>query len=62
MLGKSGQSIKYDDVTLRDRMAYDGLQDIFTDQPKGKVTKSANSGDRFVSCEEQDAFADASHQ
>ena len=62
MLEKSRAGFKYGDVTLRDHMAYDGLHDIFTDQAMGNLTESANSGDRFVSREEQDAFAAASHQ
>ena len=62
MLEKSRAGFKYGDVTLRDHMAYDGLHDIFTDQAMGNLTESANSGERFVSREEQDAFAAASHQ
>ncbi|KXX58449.1 acetyl-CoA C-acetyltransferase [Rhodococcus sp. LB1] len=62
MLEKSRTGFKYGDVTLRDHMAYDGLHDIFTDQAMGNLTESANSGDRFISREEQDAFAAASHQ
>ncbi|MGW0173417.1 acetyl-CoA C-acetyltransferase [Rhodococcus sp. NPDC003322] len=62
MLEKSRQGFKYGDVTLRDHMAYDGLHDIFTDQPMGNLTESANAGEKFVSREEQDAFAAASHQ
>ncbi|WAL49164.1 acetyl-CoA C-acetyltransferase [Rhodococcus pyridinivorans] len=62
MLEKSRAGFKYGDVTLRDHMAYDGLHDIFTDQAMGNLTESANSGDRFVSRAEQDAFAAASHQ
>ncbi|MGW0174614.1 acetyl-CoA C-acetyltransferase [Rhodococcus sp. NPDC003322] len=62
MLEKSRQGFKYGDVTLRDHMAYDGLHDIFTDQAMGNLTESANSGEKFVSREEQDAFAAASHQ
>lgn len=62
MLEKSRAGFKYGDVTLRDHMAFDGLHDIFTDQAMGNLTESANSGDRFVSREEQDAFAAASHQ
>lgn len=62
MLEKSRAGFKYGDVTLRDHMAYDGLHDIFTDQAMGNLTESANNGERFVSREEQDAFAAASHQ
>lgn len=62
LLEKSRAGFKYGDVTLRDHMAFDGLHDIFTDQAMGNLTESANSGDRFVSRAEQDAFAAASHQ
>lgn len=64
MLEKSREGFKYGDVTLRDHMAYDGLYDIFTDQAMGALTEQRNAGDRpdFVSREEQDAFAAASHQ
>ncbi|MFD6677838.1 acetyl-CoA C-acetyltransferase, partial [Rhodococcus zopfii] len=62
LLEKSRAGFKYGDVTLRDHMAFDGLYDIFTDQAMGNLTESANSGERFVSREEQDAFAAASHQ
>ncbi|MBM7457375.1 acetyl-CoA C-acetyltransferase [Rhodococcus coprophilus] len=62
MLEKSRAGFKYGDVTLRDHMAYDGLHDIFTDQAMGNLTESANSDERFVSREEQDAFAAASHR
>jgi len=62
LLEGSRAGFKYGDVTLRDHMAYDGLHDIFTDQAMGNLTESANSGERFVSRAEQDAFAAASHQ
>ncbi|MGX7727513.1 acetyl-CoA C-acetyltransferase [Rhodococcus sp. 5G237] len=62
LLEKSRAGFKYGDVTLRDHMAYDGLHDIFTDQAMGNLTESANSGEKFVSRAEQDAFAAASHQ
>ncbi|WP_241384064.1 acetyl-CoA C-acetyltransferase [Rhodococcus sp. CH91] len=62
ILEKSRAGFKYGDVTLRDHMAFDGLHDIFTDQAMGNLTESANSGEKFVSREEQDTFAAASHQ
>ncbi|MEU4343239.1 acetyl-CoA C-acetyltransferase [Nocardia sp. NPDC023852] len=61
LLEKSREGFKYGDVTLRDHMAYDGLYDIFTDQPMGALTEQRNEADR-VSREDQDAFAAASHQ
>lgn len=48
-------------MTLRDHMAYDGLHDIFTDQPMGALTEQRNETDR-ISREDQDGFAAASHQ
>ncbi|MFI7004339.1 acetyl-CoA C-acetyltransferase [Nocardia sp. NPDC050175] len=75
LLEKSREGFKYGDVTLRDHMAYDGLHDIFTDQPMGALTEQRNDtepargtagggadGVGQVSREEQDAFAAASHQ
>ncbi|MFE7747297.1 acetyl-CoA C-acetyltransferase [Nocardia sp. NPDC057455] len=61
LLEKSREGFKYGDVTLRDHMAYDGLHDIFTDQPMGALTEQRNETDR-ISREDQDAFAAASHQ
>ncbi len=62
MLSKSRTGFKYGDVTLADHLAYDGLHDIFTDQAMGALTEDRNADDRFVSREDQDAFAAASHQ
>ncbi|MFI6048056.1 acetyl-CoA C-acetyltransferase [Nocardia sp. NPDC051321] len=75
LLEKSREGFKYGDVTLRDHMAYDGLHDIFTDQPMGALTEQRNDtepvrgtagggadGVGEVSREQQDAFAAASHQ
>ena len=61
LLEKSREGYKYGDVTLRDSMAYDGLHDIFTDQPMGALTEHRNDTEP-VSREDQDAFAAASHQ
>ncbi|QBJ97981.1 acetyl-CoA C-acetyltransferase [Rhodococcus sp. ABRD24] len=63
MLEKSREGFKYGDVTLRDHMAYDGLHDIFTDQPMGNLTEQRNQdADQRITRAEQDAFAAASHQ
>ncbi|MFG1784527.1 acetyl-CoA C-acetyltransferase [Rhodococcus oryzae] len=63
MLEKSREGFKYGDVTMRDHMAYDGLHDIFTDQPMGNLTEQRNQADdQLISREAQDAFAAASHQ
>ncbi|AVP68216.1 acetyl-CoA C-acyltransferase [Rhodococcus hoagii] len=63
MLEKSREGFKYGDVTLRDHMAYDGLHDIFTDQPMGNLTEQRNQDDdQRITREAQDAFAAASHQ
>jgi acetyl-CoA C-acetyltransferase len=61
LLEKSREGFKYGDVTLRDHMAYDGLYDIFTDQPMGVLTEQRNDTEP-VSRADQDAFAAASHQ
>ncbi|QIS07220.1 acetyl-CoA C-acyltransferase [Nocardia brasiliensis] len=61
LLEKSREGFKYGDVTMRDHMAYDGLYDIFTDQPMGALTEQRNDTEP-ISREEQDAFAAASHQ
>jgi acetyl-CoA C-acetyltransferase len=62
LLEHSRGGFRYGDVTLRDHLAFDGLHDIFTDQAMGNLTENANDGDLFVSREEQDAFAAASHR
>jgi acetyl-CoA C-acetyltransferase len=62
LLEKSRAGFKYGDVTLRDHLAFDGLHDIFTDQAMGNLTESANADAEFVSRDEQEAFAAASHQ
>jgi acetyl-CoA C-acetyltransferase len=43
-------------------MAYDGLWDVFTDQPMGALTDTANQLDGGFSRAEQDEFAARSHQ
>jgi acetyl-CoA C-acetyltransferase len=62
LLEKSRDGFKYGDVTLHDHMAQDGLWDAFTDQAMGRLTESANTGEREFSREEQDAFSAASHE
>lgn len=63
LLERSRTGYKYGDVTLRDHMAFDGLHDVFTDQPMGALTERRNADeDQRISREEQDAFAAASHQ
>jgi acetyl-CoA acetyltransferase len=44
-----------------DHMAYDGLHDVFTDQPMGALTEQRNDVDQFTRAE-QDEFAAQSHQ
>ena len=62
LLEKSREGFKYGNITLRDHMDYDALSDVFTMQGMGGLTESANTGERAVSREEQDAFAARSHQ
>ncbi|MGW3484005.1 acetyl-CoA C-acetyltransferase [Rhodococcus indonesiensis] len=62
LLEQSRTGHKYGDIILRDHMAHDGLHDTFTDQAMGALTEAANTGEKFVTRQEQDVFAAASHQ
>ena len=61
LLMDSRSGYKYGDVTVLDHMAYDGLYDVFTDQPMGALTEQRNDVDKFTR-QEQDEFAARSHQ
>ena len=61
LLVNSREGYKYGDVTVLDSMAYDGLHDVFTDQPMGALTEQRNDADKFTRLE-QDEFAATSHQ
>jgi acetyl-CoA C-acetyltransferase len=61
MLMGSRAGYKYGDVTVLDHLAYDGLHDVFTDQPMGALTEQRNAVDRFTRVE-QDGYAARSHQ
>ena len=61
LLVNSREGYKYGDVTVLDSMAYDGLHDVFTDQPMGALTEQRNDTDKFTRLE-QDEFAAISHQ
>ena len=61
LLMDSRAGYKYGDVTVLDHMAYDGLHDVFTDQPMGALTEQRNDVDNFTRLE-QDEFAAGSHQ
>jgi acetyl-CoA C-acetyltransferase len=61
LLMDSRAGYKYGDVTVLDHMAYDGLHDVFTDQPMGALTEQRNDVDKFTRVE-QDEFAAQSHQ
>jgi acetyl-CoA C-acetyltransferase len=61
LLMNSRSGYKYGDVTVLDHMAYDGLHDVFTDQPMGALTEQRNDADQFTRAE-QDEFAARSHQ
>jgi acetyl-CoA C-acetyltransferase len=61
LLMDSRAGYKYGDVTVLDHMAYDGLHDVFTDQPMGALTEQRNDVDQFTRAE-QDEFAARSHQ
>lgn len=61
LLMDSRSGYRYGDVTVLDHMAYDGLHDVFTDQPMGALTEQRNDVDKFTR-QEQDEFAAGSHQ
>ncbi|MCV7193938.1 acetyl-CoA C-acetyltransferase [Mycolicibacterium brumae] len=61
LLMDSRAGYKYGDVVVRDHLAYDGLHDVFTDQPMGALTEQRNDVDEFTRAE-QDAFAAESHR
>lgn len=61
LLMDSRAGYKYGDVTVLDHLAYDGLHDVFTDQPMGALTEQRNDQDRFTRVE-QDEYAAGSHQ
>ncbi|HEX6195937.1 MAG TPA: acetyl-CoA C-acetyltransferase [Jiangellaceae bacterium] len=58
LLTGSREGHKYGDVTMIDHMAYDGLWDVFTDQPMGALTERAYTPSR----QQQDEFSARSHQ
>ncbi|MGV0624503.1 acetyl-CoA C-acetyltransferase [Mycolicibacter minnesotensis] len=61
LLLDSRSGYKYGDVTVRDHLAYDGLHDVFTDQPMGALTELRNDVDKFTRAE-QDELAAESHR
>ncbi|MDD7814700.1 acetyl-CoA C-acetyltransferase [Mycobacterium sp. CSUR Q5927] len=61
LLLDSRSGYKYGDVTVRDHLAYDGLHDVFTDQPMGALTEQRNEVDQFTRAE-QDELAAQSHR
>lgn len=61
VLPGSRGGFKYGNTELVDHMAYDGLHDVFTDQPMGALTEQGNDTDGFTR-EEQDEFAARSHR
>lgn len=61
LLMDSRAGYKYGDVTVLDHLAYDGLHDVFTDQPMGALTEQRNDVDKFTRAE-QDEYAARSHQ
>src|SRR5690606_1272450 len=60
LLMDSRSGYKYGDVTVLDHMAYDGLHDVFTDQPMGALTEQRNDIDKFTR-EQQDEIAVRTH-
>ncbi|MFV0495340.1 acetyl-CoA C-acetyltransferase [Mycobacterium sp.] len=61
LLMDSRSGYRYGDVTVLDHLAYDGLHDVFTDQPMGALTEQRNDIDKFTR-REQDEYAAASHR
>src|SRR6201991_379939 len=61
LLMDSRAGYKYGDVKVLDHMAYDGLHDVFTDQPMGALTEQRNDVDKFTRAQ-QDEFSAQSHQ
>ena len=61
LLMDSRSGYKYGDVTVLDHMAYDGLHDVFTDQPMGALIEQRNDVDQFTRAQ-QDEFTAQSHQ
>jgi acetyl-CoA C-acetyltransferase len=61
LLMNSRAGFKYGDVTMLDHLAYDGLHDVFTDQPMGALTEQRNDVDKFTRTQ-QDEYAALSHQ
>jgi acetyl-CoA C-acetyltransferase len=61
LLMDSRSGYKYGDVKVLDSMAYDGLHDVFTDQPMGALTEQRNDVDQFTRAQ-QDELAARSHQ
>ncbi|CAN5320654.1 acetyl-CoA C-acetyltransferase [soil metagenome] len=61
LLMDSRAGYKYGEVSVLDHLAYDGLHDVFTDQPMGALTEQRNDVDRFTRAE-QDEFAALSHR
>ncbi|MCB0926806.1 MAG: acetyl-CoA C-acetyltransferase [Mycobacterium sp.] len=61
LLLDSRAGYKYGDVVVKDHLAYDGLHDVFTDQPMGALTEQRNDEDKFTRLE-QDEFAAESHR
>ncbi|WP_407318672.1 acetyl-CoA C-acyltransferase [Isoptericola halotolerans] len=62
LLPGARSGFRYGDATLLDAVARDGLTDAFDGQAMGLSTEEHNTDDVFVSREEQDAVAAASHQ
>ncbi|GAA1009342.1 acetyl-CoA C-acetyltransferase [Nocardiopsis tropica] len=63
ILKGSREGFKYGATELLDHTAYDGLHDVFTDQPMGGLTEQENrvEGQKFTR-EQQDEVAAKSHQ
>ncbi|MDL9948483.1 acetyl-CoA C-acetyltransferase [Gordonia sp. ABSL11-1] len=61
LLTDSRRGAKYGAVTMLDHTEYDGLYDVFTEQPMGELTDRRNDESGFTRAQ-QDEYAAQSHQ
>ncbi|GAA4387183.1 acetyl-CoA C-acetyltransferase [Tsukamurella soli] len=62
LLKGSREGFKYGPTELIDHTAYDGLHDVFTDQPMGGLTEERNTGEHAFTRAQQDEVAAKSHE
>ena len=62
LLMDSRSGYKFGDVSVLDHLAYDGLHDVFTDQPMGALTEQRNDVDKFTRQEQAEFAAGSPHK